>query len=146
MAEAWTRVIHPRRFEASSAGTLPGRLDPRAVRVMAEAGVDMAGHRSKGIGELAGESFDLVITVCDSARESCPVLPGKARHLHAGFEDPPRLAAGAADEEAALVHYRRVRDAIRLFVEGLPERLAGGGPGAGGSGGRGTRATSEAKG
>jgi arsenate reductase len=120
MAEAWTRHLHGERFEVYSAGTRPGMLDERAVRVMEEVGVDMSGHRSKSVDEMPRVDFDCVVTVCDSARESCPVLPGKTRHLHAGFEDPPRLAAGAAGEEEALAPYRRVRDEIRQFVRGLP--------------------------
>jgi arsenate reductase len=125
MAEAWARTLHPEGVEAHSAGTHPGRIDPRAVRVMAEAGVDMSGQRSKGIDELSGISFDCVVSVCDNARESCPVFPGGARRIHAGFEDPPRLAAGAPDEEKSLAPYRRIRDEIRDFVDGLPGRLAG---------------------
>ena len=124
MAEAWTRTLFPERFEAQSAGTHPGHLDPRAVRVMDEVGIDMSGHRSKRIQEVAGTDFDYVITVCDRARESCPVLPGKARRIHAGFDDPPQLAAGASTEEEALAHYRRVRDQIRDYVTNLPDLAA----------------------
>ncbi|MCB9515427.1 MAG: arsenate reductase ArsC [Candidatus Latescibacteria bacterium] len=122
MAEGWARALHGDRLDVASAGTAPGRLDPRAVAAMAEAGVDIAGQRSKGLDAFAGRRFDLVITVCDHARERCPVLPG-ARHLHAGFPDPPALAAGASSEEEALEHYRAVRDAIRAFVAGLPDHL-----------------------
>jgi len=125
MAEAWARHLHGARLEVHSAGTRPGALDPRAVRVMREVGVDMSGHRAKSIDDVAGVNFDYVITVCDSARESCPVFPGGARHLHAGFEDPPRLAAGASGEEEALASYRRVRDEIEKLVRRLPERLEG---------------------
>ncbi len=122
MAEAWTRKLHPERFEAYSAGTHPGRLDPRAARVMEEVGVPLSGHRAKPLEELAGVDFDCVVTVCQRARESCPVLPGKVRHLHAGFDDPPRLAAGASSEEEALECYRRVRGEIRDFVAKLPDQ------------------------
>ncbi len=124
MAEAWTRKLLPERFEAHSAGTHPGHLDPRAVRVMAEVGIDMSGHWSKPVEAVAGTDFDYVITVCDSAREGCPVFPGGARRIHAGFDDPPHLAAGAATEEAALAHYRRVRDQIRDYVTKLPDLVA----------------------
>lgn len=130
MAEAWTRALHPDRFEPQSAGTNPGRLDPRAVRVMAEAGVDMSTHRPKHVEEVAGAAFDYVITVCDSANEHCPLFPGRARQIHAGFDDPPRLAAGAISEETALAPYRRVRDEIRAYVAKLPELTAIRGPGA----------------
>ena len=129
MAEAWTRKLHPERVEAQSAGTNPSRLDPRAVQVMTEAGVDMSTHRSKHIEEMAGIAFDCVITVCDSAKEHCPVFPGQTRHLHKSFDDPPRLAAGATSEETALTHYRRVRDEIRDYVLKLPEMVACRGPG-----------------
>ena len=94
MAEAWTRRLHEGRFEACSAGTIPGRLDPRAVQVMAEAGVDMSSQRSKNLEDLAGVHPDCVITVCDAANEACPVFPGIASRIHAGFDDPPRLARG----------------------------------------------------
>ena len=116
MAEGWARTLKGDRLNPYSAGTAPGTLDPRAVRVMREAGVDIAGHHSKSIDELKGVAFDWVITVCDSANESCPVFPGPVKRLHADFNDPPRLAADASTEEQALDHYRRVRDEIRRFV------------------------------
>jgi len=90
---------------------------------MAEAGVDIAGQYSKHLSELKDIAFDWVITVCDRANESCPVFPGKVKRLHVSFDDPPRLAKDAQTEEEALVHYRRVRDEIRDFVEGLPDNL-----------------------
>jgi arsenate reductase (thioredoxin) len=126
MAEGWTRRLKGEQVEAFSAGIETHGLNPRAVEVMAEAGVDISGHRAKHVDELRGVEFDYVVTVCDNANEHCPVLPGKARMIHVGFDDPPRLAAGAASEEAILAPYRRVRDEIRAFVEGLPERLAEG--------------------
>lgn len=128
MAEGWARHLLGDRLEPFSAGVAPHGLDPRAVAVMAEAGVDISGQRSKHVDELlaAGPTFDRVITVCDSARESCPVFPGRATPVHRSFEDPPRLAADAASEEEALRHYRRVRDEIRAFVAGLPEILGRG--------------------
>jgi len=127
MAEGWARALHGERLEVHSAGVAPAGLDPRAVRVMAEAGIDLARHRSKHLSEFDGVELDLVVTVCDRARESCPVFPGSTRHLHAGFDDPPRLAAGAPDEQAALSHYRRVRDEIELFVRSLDRTLVEGG-------------------
>jgi arsenate reductase len=90
---------------------------------MREAGVDISGHRSKHLQELIGIDFDAVVTVCDNANESCPVFPGKVHRLHVGFDDPPRLATGAATEEEALSHYRRVREEIRGFIETLPDSL-----------------------
>jgi arsenate reductase len=88
---------------------------------MAEAGVDISRHRSKHIDELTDIPFDCVVTVCDQARESCPLFPGRTKMIHAGFDDPPRLARNSKDEQEALGHYRRVRDEIRRFVETLPE-------------------------
>lgn len=126
MAEGWARALHGGPFEAYSAGTLPGRVDPRAIQVMREAGVDLSGHRSKHVDALRGMDFDWVVTVCDRANESCPVFPGRAERLHAGFDDPPQLAAGTGSDEEALRHYRRVRDEIRAFVITLPGRLGGG--------------------
>ena len=123
MAEGWARALHGDRLEPYSAGTAPGRVDPRAIRVMREAGVDISGHRSKHLQEFIGVDFDAVVTVCDKANESCPVFPGKVDRLHVGFEDPPRLAAAAATEEDAVSHYRRVRDEIRAFVATLPDAV-----------------------
>jgi arsenate reductase len=125
MAEGFARALKGDVLDADSAGTEPRGLDPRAVRVMAEAGVDISGQRSKPVAELGGQEFDLVVTVCDRAREGCPILPGSARTIHAGFADPPALAAGAKSEEEALAHYRRVRDQIRAFVASLPDALRG---------------------
>jgi arsenate reductase len=123
MAEGWTRHLVSDRFEPYSAGVEPTRLDPRAVGVMAESGVEIGGQRSKHLDELSGVRFDGVVTVCDSARERCPVFPGDARVIHVSFDDPPRLAADALSDESALDHYRRVRDEIRAFVERLGDLL-----------------------
>ena len=121
MAEGWARALLCGRIEAHSAGTHPHGLNPRAVRAMAEAGVDISHHSSKRPADI-GVPFDVVITVCDSAHEACPVLPG-SHILHMPFDDPPRLAEHAASEEEAMVHYRRVRDEIRIFVDRLPHTL-----------------------
>ncbi len=120
MAEGWAEKLHPGVIEAYSAGTAPHGVDPRAVKAMAEAGVDISGHRSKHADELKDIAFDLVVTVCDKAREACPVWFGKAKKLHRSFEDPPFLAKEAKTEEEALAPYRRVRDEIGNFVAGLP--------------------------
>lgn len=117
MAEGWARHLKGDRIEAYSAGIETHGLNPDAVRVMAEAGVDISGQRSKHVGELRGVDFDHVVTVCDHAHQSCPVFPGKAKVIHVGFDDPPRLAADAKTEEERLAPYRRVRDEIRAFVE-----------------------------
>lgn len=126
MAEGWARTLYPDLLEPYSAGIMPQGLSPDAVRVMAEAGVDISDQRSKHVHELAGIEFDYVITVCDHAKEHCPVFPGGGRRLHVGFEDPPRLAAAAKTEEERLAPYRRVRDQIRSFIEQLPQILKGG--------------------
>ena len=120
MAEGWTRCLKGNVMEPYSAGTEPRGLDPRAVRVMAEAGVEISGHRSKNVDELKNIQFDYVVTVCDQAHESCPLFPGRTEVIHVGFDDPPRLAQDSADEQEALGYYRRVRDEIRRFVESLP--------------------------
>ncbi len=122
MAEGWARALRGGPIEAYSAGTEPRGLDPLAVRAMAEAGVDIMGQTSKRPQDI-GVTFDVVVTVCDSAHGACPVWPG-ARVVHAAFDDPPRLAKDAATDDEAMPHYRRVRDEIRRFVESLPVPLA----------------------
>lgn len=124
MAEGWARHLKSDVVEPYSAGIETHGLNPNAVKVMAEAGVDISGHRSKHLDEVRDIPFDYVVTVCDNAYESCPLFPGRTKVVHVGFDDPPRLAKGAKSEEEALSHYRRVRDEIRRFVESLPESLA----------------------
>jgi len=123
MAEGWARKLKSDVLEAFSAGIESHGLDLNAVKVMAEAGVDISRQKSKNVDELKGVSFDYVVTVCDNAHESCPLFPGKTRVLHVGFDDPPRLARDAKTEDQALEQYRRVRDEIRTFVETLPGSL-----------------------
>ncbi|HOI95354.1 MAG TPA: arsenate reductase ArsC [Syntrophobacter fumaroxidans] len=123
MAEAWTNHLKGHSIEARSAGVTPHGLDPDAVKVMAEAGLDISGQSSKDVDTLEHLEFDYVITLCDNAQRACPVFPAKTRVLHVPFDDPPRLAAGARTEEEAMMHYRRVRDEIKAFVEKLPEVL-----------------------
>lgn len=127
MAEGWARHLHGGAIDACSAGTEPHGLNPLAVRAMAEVGIDIGGHTSKLVEACHPETLDLVVTVCGHADENCPVFGGRTRVVHYGFDDPPRLAREAPSEEAAMVHYRRVRDEIGAFVEGLPGLL---GPGA----------------
>ena len=105
------------------AGTVPKRVDPRAVKAMAEIGVDISGYTSKSVVDLPNIEFDYVITLCDDAAQACPFFPAKTAILHHGFEDPPRLAEDAKDEDEAMVHYRRVRDEIKAYIETLPEAL-----------------------
>ncbi len=123
MAEAWTRELIGDRIEAYSAGIEARGLDPDAVKAMAEAGVNIAGQRSKRADELRDVEFDYVVTVCGHARENCPIFPGKAKVFHVGFDDPPSLAAGARTEVERLAPYRRVRDEIREFVTRLPSLI-----------------------
>jgi len=123
MAEGWARQLKGDVIEAFSAGVEPHGMNARAVKAMAEAGVDIAAQRSKHVDELKDVTFDYVVTVCDHANETCPVFPGKAKRIHVGFDDPPRLARDATDEDDAMRHYRRVRDEIRAFVERLPQAL-----------------------
>ncbi|MDN5872677.1 MAG: arsenate reductase ArsC [Nitrococcus sp.] len=123
MCEGWARHLKGDLIEAYSAGIVPHGVDPRALKVMAEAGVDISSHASKHLDDLKSIAFDYVVTVCDAAAERCPIFPGQVKQLHRGFQDPPRLARGAKSEDEALAHYRRVRDAIRAFVESLPAAL-----------------------
>jgi arsenate reductase (thioredoxin) len=123
MAEGWTRALKAGQIDAYSAGIETHGLNPRAVQAMAEAGVDISGHRSKTVDDLPTQDFDYVVTVCDHAHESCPLFPGKTKVVHVGFDDPPRLAKEAQTEEEALAPYRRVRDEIKAFVETLPGAL-----------------------
>ena len=123
MGEGWTRHIKGDIFEAYSAGVKKSSLNEYAVKVMAEAGVDISGHTSKHVDDLMDIPFDYVITVCDHARESCPLFPGRTKLIHVGFDDPPALAINAPDEDAALNIYRRVRDEIKAYVETLPDSL-----------------------
>ena len=90
------------------------------VKAMAEAGIDISGQKSKDIELLGDMPFDYVVTLCDNARESCPFFPARSRLMHHGFDDPPRLAENAGNEEKAMSHYRRVRDEIKAFVEKMP--------------------------
>ena len=126
MAEGWAKHLRGDAIEAHSAGVEPHGMNARAVVVMKEAGVDISSHRSKHVDELKDVPLDYIVTVCGHANESCPAYlrAGKARMIHVGFDDPPRLAKSAKSEEEALGHYRRVRDEIRDFVKRLPEALS----------------------
>src|SRR5690606_2196023 len=106
MSEGWARHLRSGQIEAYSAGVAPHGLDPRAVKAMAEAGVDISAHTSKNLDTLLHIPFDYVVTVCDKAAESCPIFTGNARKVHRSFQDPPALARSAQSEEEALDHYR----------------------------------------
>ncbi|WP_166830448.1 arsenate reductase ArsC [Thalassoroseus pseudoceratinae] len=124
MAEGWARHLLSDRVEPYSAGIEAHGMNPNAIQVMQEAGVDITGQSSKLVSSLQDVPLDLVITVCGHADENCPPFLGKARVVHVGFDDPPKLAKEAKSEEEALDHYRRVRDEIRTFIsDQLPELL-----------------------
>ena len=124
MAEGWTRHLLGEQVEVFSAGIAAHGLNPNAVKVMAEAGVDITGQQSETIDAYVDTPIDIVITVCGHAHETCPVFPATAEVIHHGFDDPPALAKEAPNEEAALECYRRVRDEIRDFVAALPQRFS----------------------
>jgi arsenate reductase (thioredoxin) len=121
MAEGWARALKTGRIEACSAGVAPCYVHPLASRVMEEAGVDLSSQYSKHVEELEGIAFDYVVTLCDFAAARCPVFPGNGKRVHRPFEDPIR-ARGT--EEEVLRKFREVRDAIRAFVEEMPENLS----------------------
>ena len=123
IAEGWARHLKGNEIEAHSAGIEPERLDLLAVKVMAEAGVDISGHRPKRVEQMKNVAFDYVFTVCDQAHEQCSHFPAKVRVVHTSFDDPPRLAAEATSEQEVLACYRRVRDKIKAFTEELPQAL-----------------------
>jgi len=123
MAEGWARHLKNDNIEAYSAGVKKHGMNKMAVRVMAEAGVDISKQNSKLIEDLPIKEFDYVITVCSNAHESCPLFPGKATIIHKGFDDPPLLAASSGSDEEALNVYRRVRDEIKEYILTLPEAL-----------------------
>ena len=116
MAEGWTKALKGNLIDAYSAGVEPHGMNELAVRIMHEAGVDIHSHRSKHLDELKNIPFDYVVTVCDNAKESCPVFPGHSNRIHKGFEDP---AALQGTEEERLSLFRRVRDGIRSYLKVL---------------------------
>ena len=117
MAEGLLRHDAGDRFEVFSAGTNPSQVRPEAVEAMREVGIDLAGHRSKSVEEFAGRRFDYVLTVCDHARQVCPVFPGGGRQIHQSFDDP---AAVNGSNEARLNEFRRVRDQLRRYLKDFP--------------------------
>jgi len=123
MSEGFTRRLVKDQIDAYSAGIDPKGIDPRAIKVMAEVGIDISRQESKSTDDIKDMEFDFVITLCDNAQKTCPTFPAKTSVVHMGFDDPPKLAENSKDEEEALEHYRRVRDEIRGFVEKLPEIL-----------------------
>ena len=121
MAEGLLRSIAGKRFEVESAGVAPSSVRQEAIEVMREIGIDISGHRSKSVEEFAEQDFDFVITVCDNARETCPLFPGHPIMIHRDFEDPP--PSGTTDRETALRIFRRVRDQLRVFLLKFAEEV-----------------------
>ena len=123
MAEGWARRLRGELLDAYSARTHPNALDPMAVRVMAEIGIDLSTQQPKSLDAGQHLPFDYVMTVCSDAHKTCPLFPGRARIVHRGFDDPPRLAAGAKSQEETFGPYVRMRDEIKAFIEQLPDAL-----------------------
>ena len=123
MAEGWSRHLKSDQMDAWSAGVESHGINPHAVKVMAEVGVDISQQQSKHFDKVMHIHFDYVITVCDHARESCPLFPGPVKMVHKSFDDPPFLAKSANSEQEKLNIYRRVRDEIRDYVKSLPESI-----------------------
>jgi arsenate reductase len=120
MAEGLLRHDAGDRFDVESAGTKASFVRPEAIAVMREAGIDISRHRSKNVSEFEGQRFDYVITVCDHARETCPVFFGATERLHQSFEDPPPPSVGSDDERMAI--FRRVRDELRTYLRDFAAR------------------------
>jgi arsenate reductase (thioredoxin) len=114
MAEGLLRYDAGEKFEVESAGTKPGTVRPEAIAAMKEIDIDISGHRSKHVDEFEGQQFDYVITVCDNAKESCPLFMGAVKRLHHSFEDPPPASHGTDKERMAI--FRRVRDELRTYL------------------------------
>ena len=123
MAEGLTRHLIKDQIDAYSAGIDPKGIDPRAIIVMEEIGIEISHQQSKSTAEIKDIEFDFVITLCDNAQKTCPSFPAKTSLFHMSFDDPPRLTENSKNEQEALEHYRRVRDEIKIFVEKLPEIL-----------------------
>ncbi len=122
MAEGFARQYRGHDIEAYSAGVAPSIVDPDTIEIMKEAGVDISGQRSKNVSELMDIDFDYVVTLCDSARQSCPLFPGKAKVVHIGFEDPSFQKDGL-EREKQLDKYREVREKIKEMVLAIPQVL-----------------------
>jgi arsenate reductase (thioredoxin) len=120
MAEGLLRHDAGDTFEVESAGTMPGTVRPEAIAVLRELGIDISAHRSKHVEEFNGQRFDIVITVCDNAKESCPVFSGAVERLHHSFDDPPPASEGTTEERTA--EFRRVRDELRAYLRSFAKR------------------------
>jgi arsenate reductase len=127
MAEGWARHLKAEVIEPYSAGLAKHGMNPHAIKVMAEAGVDISSQHSKTVAELGPVQFDYVVTVCGHANEHCPVFPGQAKVVHVGFDDPPKLSRHLPEGEEKLAIYRQVRDQVQKFIKTLPESLGSSG-------------------
>jgi arsenate reductase len=114
MAEGLLRNDAGEQFDVESAGTKPGIVRPEAIAAMKELGIDISGHRSKHVDEFEGQRFDYVVTVCDNAKESCPMFFGAIKRLHRSFDDPPPMSQGADEDRMAI--FRRVRGELRAYL------------------------------
>ncbi len=114
MAEALLRVLYGERYEAYSAGTQPSKINPYAIKVMAEIGIDISKHCSKSIEEFRNMKFDYVVTVCDHVKETCPFFPGGGKYFHKGFEDPSELKG---EDIEIMIGFRRIRNEIKEWIE-----------------------------
>ncbi len=123
MAEGLLRHEAGDKFQVESAGTNPGMVRPEAIAVMKELGIDIHKHRSKHVNEFEGQRFDYVITVCDNAKETCPIFPGAVEQLHRSFEDPPPVSRGTEEERMAI--FRRVRDELRAYLDEFVRKVGG---------------------
>jgi len=123
MAEGWGKALLSSRFNIYSAGIEKHGLNPNAVKVMSEHGIDISSHHSKTLDDLKHINFDIVVTVCGHADETCPIFPGNTRKIHYGFDDPPKLAAGARNEEEMLMPYRRVCMEIKNFIQNIDDYI-----------------------
>ena len=121
MAEGLLRELGEGKFEVESAGVAPSSVRPEAVEAMREIGIDISGHHSKSVDEFGGQQFDYIITVCDNAKENCPVFPGQAKRIHQSFEDPPPETVG--DYESRLKIFRRVRGEILEWLKEFADSL-----------------------
>lgn len=124
MAEGWCRHLQGDKYKVYSAGIETHGLNPNAVKVMAESGVDISNHTSQLVDEFTQIHFNIVVTVCGHADEHCPLFTNADKVIHVGFDDPPALAKTAKDATEALNHYRRVRDQIKKFITNIPESLS----------------------
>ena len=122
MAEGWCRFLKKNTINAFSAGTISHGLNPNAIEVMRESGLDISNQKSKTVEELPSMEFDLVVTLCEDASKNCPYFPGK-KVIHFGFDDPPALTKNMENKEEVLKIYKRVRDEIKNFITDLEKYL-----------------------